>query len=379
VASRGRVDREHAHDPGAVIRPVAARGFNVRRGGSRVESDGIEPVDPCRHSFNIVRMQAIVVREFGGPEVLKIEEAPDLVPGAGQVLVRVHAAGVNPFDTYMRTGNYAIKPPLPYTPGADGAGVVEAVGPGVTAVAVGARVFFGGTATHKAYGTYAQEVVCEPHQLHALPERLSFAQGAGIGVPYVTAWRALHDRARVQPGETVFIHGASGGVGLAATQIARAWGASVIGTASTPEGEAAVKSSGAPHVLNHREPNYLDRLSALTGGRGPDVIVESLANVNLDNDLSALAFGGRVVIVGNRGRVEIDPRKTMGKDAAIVGMALWNTTPSDLARTYRAIEAGLSDGTLTPLVSRELPLAEAARAHELVMQSGARGKIVLIP
>ena len=324
-------------------------------------------------------MKSILVREFGGPEVLKIEEVPDPVPAAGQVLVRVHAAGVNPFDTYMRTGNYAIKPPLPYAPGADGAGVVEAVGAGVTAFAVGARVFFGGTATNKAYGTYAQKVVSEPHQLHALPERLSFAQGAGIGVPYVTAWRALHDRARVQPGETVFIHGASGGVGLAATQIARAWGATVIGTASTAEGEAAVRSSGALHVLNHREPNYLDRLNTITGGRGPDVIVESLANVNLDNDLSALAFGGRVVIVGNRGRVEIDPRKTMGKDAAIVGMALWNTTPPDLARTYRAIEAGLSDGTLTPVVSQELPLSEASRAHELVMQSGARGKIVLIP
>jgi NADPH2:quinone reductase len=324
------------------------------------------------------RMQAIMVREFGGPEVLKVEEAPDPSPGPGQVLVRVHAAGVNPFDTYMRTGNYAIKPPLPYTPGADGAGVVQAVGTQVTSIERGTRVFFCGTATNKAYGAYAQMVLCEPQQLHVLPARLTFSQGAGVGVPYVTAWRALHDRARVQPGETLFIHGASGAVGLAAAQIARAWGVTVIGTASTEEGREAVKGQGASHVLNHREPNYLDQLKDLTAGRGPDVILENLANVNLDNDLSVLAFGGRVVVVGNRGRIEIDPRKTMGKDAAIVGMALWNTTPDGWVRAFSTIDAGLALGTLAPRVSMEIPLAEAARAHELVMQPGAKGKIVLV-
>ena len=323
-------------------------------------------------------MKAILVREFGGPEVLKLEELPDPVPGPGQVLVGVRAVGVNPYDTYMRGGGYATKPPLPYSPGADGAGVVEAAGPGV-ATKVGSHVFFGGTVAHKSYGAYGEKVLCEPQQLHPLPDRLTFAQGAAVGVPYVTAWRALHDRARIQPGETLFIHGASGGVGLAATQIARAWGVSVIGTASTDEGHEAVRRQGAHHVLNHRNPGYLDQLKELTAGRGPDVILENLANVNLDNDLTVLAFGGRVVVVGNRGRVEIDPRKTMGKDAAILGMALWNTTPDAWRRAYAAIEAGLADGTLTPVVSKELPLADAARAHELVMQPGARGKIVLVP
>jgi len=324
-------------------------------------------------------MQAIVVRAFGDPEVLTIEDVADPAPAPGQVLVRVHAAGVNPFDTYMRTGTYATKPPLPYTPGADGAGVIQALGDGVTGLALGARVFFGGTATHKAYGAYAQLVLCEPQQLHPLPDRLSFSQGAGVGVPYVTAWRALHDRARLQPGETLFVHGASGGVGLAATQVARAWGATVIGTASTPDGLDAVRGQGAHHVLNHREAGYLDALKEITGGRGPDVILENLANVNLDNDLTVLAFGGRIVVVGNRGRIEIDPRKAMGKDAAIVGMALWNTTPQDWTRAYRAIEAGLAAGTLAPIVSTELPLAQAARSHELILEPGAKGKIVLIP
>lgn len=324
-------------------------------------------------------MQAILVREFGGPEVLHAEEVTEPIPGAGQVLVRVHAVGVNPFDTYMRGGGYAIKPPLPYTPGSDGAGVVEAVGSDVNGTAVGARVFFGGTATHKAFGAYAAKVLCEPQQLHPLPERLTFAQGAAVAVPYVTAWRALFDRAQLQPGETLFIHGASGGVGLAAAQLARAAGITVIGTASTPEGEAAARAQGVAHVLNHREAGYLDRLNELTGGRGPDVILENLANVNLDNDLTVLAFGGRIAVVGNRGRVEIDPRKIMRKDATVVGMSLWNTTPATWARGYAAIEEGLAAGTLTPVVAQELPLAEAAHAHELVMQPGARGKIVLLP
>jgi NADPH2:quinone reductase len=322
-------------------------------------------------------MRAIVVREFGGPDVMKVEEVQDPSPAAGQVLVQNHAIGVNPYDTYMLSGNYATKPPLPYTPGADASGVVDAVGADVTDVRVGSRVYMLGTSTFKSYGSYAEKVVCERHQIHPLPDRLSFAQGAGVGVPYVTAWRALHQRARIQPGETLFIHGASGGVGLAATQIARSFGLTVIGTAGTAEGVALVLAQGARHVLNHRESGYLDQLKDLTNGKGPDVILEHLANVNLDNDLTALGFGGRIVIVGNRGRIEIDPRKTMAKDGAIVGMALWNTTPAELSRIFAALDAGLADGSLTPVVSTELPLADAAKAHRLIMEPGAKGKIVL--
>jgi NADPH2:quinone reductase len=322
-------------------------------------------------------MRAIVARAFGGPEVLELQNVPDPMPGPAQVLVHVHTVGVNPYDTYMRTGNYAIKPPLPYTPGSDAAGVIAAVGSDVNDVALGARVFIGGTATHKAYGAYAEKVVCERGQIHALPGRLSFAQGAAINVPYVTAWRALHMRGRIQPGETLFIHGASGSVGIAATQIARAWGLTVIGTAGTTAGLELVLAQGAAHALNHREPDYLDRLKDLTDGRGPDVILEDLANVNLDNDLTALAFGGRIVVVGNRGRIEIDPRKTMSKEGAIVGMALWNTTPDEWTKIYRALHAGLSDGTLSPHVAMELPLGDAGQAHQRILEPAANGKIVL--
>ncbi len=271
-------------------------------------------------------MQAILAREFGGPEVLKLEEVAEPAAGPGQVRVRVHAIGVNPYDTYMRTGAYAIKPELPYTPGADAAGVVDQVGKSVTAVKSGDRVYVSGTAIGKAHGAYAQFVVCEPHQVHRLPDRISFTQGAGLFVPYVTAWRALFGRANTRAGDVVLIHGASGGVGVAATQFALAAGATVIGTAGTDEGVALVKAQGAQHAVNHRSPGYLDEITRLTGGRGPDVILEMLANVNLDHDLTVIAPRGRIAVIGNRGRVEIDARKIMTKDVSVFGLALWGNS-----------------------------------------------------
>ena len=324
-------------------------------------------------------MFAIVAREFGGPDVLKLEQLPDPMPGPGQVRVRVSAVGVNPYDTYMRAGGYAINPPLPYTPGADAAGAIDLVGDGVSGFAVGDRVYVGGTAQHKAYGAYASLVICAQGQVHSLPSPVSVAQGAGVNVPYVTAWRALFGRAAARAGDTVFIHGASGGVGVAATQLACAAGLTVVATAGTADGLALVTAQGAHHALNHHREGYLDELSEVTGGRGPDVILEMLANVNLDHDLSAAARSGRVVIVGNRGRVEIDPRQIMSKDISVFGLALWTVPDDELARAHRAIGAGLANGSIRPVVGQELPLKEAGRAHELVREAGARGKIVLVP
>jgi len=324
-------------------------------------------------------VQAILAREFGGPEVLKLEEVPDPVAKAGQVRVRIRAIGVNPYETYMRSGAYAIKPELPYIPGADAAGVVDAVGDGASAWNVGDRVYISGTAIHKAYGAYAQLAVCNADQVHRLPDRISFAQGAGLFVPYVTAWRALFGRANTRAGDVVMIHGASGGVGSAATQFAVSIGAIVIGTAGSDEGLALVQRQGATFTFNHRNPNYLDEITRTTGGRGPDVILEMLANVNLDNDLTVIAPGGRIVIIGNRGRIEIDPRKIMTKDAAVFGMALWGVPADEIRRAHEAIVAGLESGALSPVVGTEMPLADAAKAHVKVMEPGARGKIVLIP
>jgi NADPH2:quinone reductase len=324
-------------------------------------------------------MNAIVVREFGGPGVLRLEERPDPVPGPHDTLVRVEAIGVNPVDGYVRTGTYATKPALPYTPGSDGAGVVVATGARMRAVRPGDRVYFRGTVEGRAAGAYASLAVCGPGQIHPLPARLSLAQGAAIGVPFATAYRALVSRAAARAGETVLVHGASGGVGTAAVQIARTLGLVVLGTAGSPEGLELVRRQGADHVFNHREHGYLDAIRAQTGGRGIDVVIEMLANVNLDHDLGLLAPGGRVVVVGNRGRIEIDPRQTMGKESAILGMVLWAASTEEMERVDAALDQGFSLGTLTPVVGRELPLAEAARAHELVMAPGALGKIVLVP
>ena len=324
-------------------------------------------------------MKAILAREFGGPEVLKLEDVPDPTAGPGQVRVKVHAVGVNPYDTYMRAGGYAIKPDLPYTPGADAAGVIDQVGASVTAWKIGDRVYVSGTALGKAHGAYASLAVCEPAQVHRLPAAISFAQGAGLFVPYVTAWRALFGRANARAGDTLLIHGASGGVGVAATQFAVAAGLTVIGTAGSREGLALIKAQGAHHAVNHRTDGYLESITALCGGRGPDLILEMLANVNLDHDLTLLAPGGRVVVIGNRGRIEIDPRKVMSKDLAVYGLALWGIPADEVRRAHDAIIAGLESGALKPSVGTELPLAEAARAHAMVMEPGARGKIVLLP
>jgi NADPH:quinone reductase len=319
-------------------------------------------------------MKAIVVHEFGPPEVMRLETVPEPVPGPGQVTIRVHAAGVNPVDAYIRAGTYARKPNLPYLPGTDVGGIVHAVGAGVTRVRVGERVY-----GHNVIGGYAEVAFCEEWQAHVLPPRSSFQQGAAIGVPYATAWRALLMRAQARPGDTVLVHGASGGVGTAAVQIARACGMRVIGTAGTEEGLALVRSQGAHHVLNHREPDYLQHLPPLTSGRGVDVVLEMLANVNLDRDLDLLALHGRVVVIGNRGRIEIDPRKAMGRDAAILGMTLFNATREHLEEIHAGIGAGLENGSLNPVIGKEIPLADAAKAHVAVMESGALGKIVLMP
>ena len=322
-------------------------------------------------------MNAIRAHEFGGPDVLRLDEMPEPTPGPGQVRVRLHAAGVNPFDTYMLSGTYAIKPPLPYSPGADGAGVVEAVGDGVSGVRAGDRVYTGGTADHQAYGAYRQVVLCLESQVHPLPDRVSFSEGAAVNVPGLTAHTAL-DRARPRAGDVVLVHGASGAVGLAAVQLARAAGLTVIGSAGTDDGLELVRAEGAHHAVDHRDPQHVEKIQQLTSGRGPDVILEMLANVNLDHDLTMIAPRGRIVVIGNRGRIEIDPRKIMGKQSTVTGFALWGLTAEEVASGHEAIGAALASGALRPVVGAELPLAEAAAAHRKVMTPGARGKIVLV-
>ncbi len=265
-------------------------------------------------------MKAIRVHQFGGPEALKLEEVPTPKPAAGQVLVRIHAAGVNPYDTYMRAGTYAIKPPLPYTPGSDAAGVIEGIGDGVRKVKPGDRVYTAKTVT----GAYAEYALALEEQVHALPDKISFGQGAGVWVPYG-------------------------------------------------------KREGAHQVFDHSKAGYQEEIMKATGGRGVDIVLEMLANVNLSADLKLLATNGRVIIIGNRGEITINPRDLMRRRASARGFTLWAITPAEEAEIHAGLIAGLENGTLRPIVGKELPLSEAARAHNEILEPGAAGKMVLVP
>ncbi len=316
-------------------------------------------------------MKAIRVHEFGAPEVMKLEELPDPTPGPGQAVVRIRAAGVNPVETYIRSGAYANKPAVPYTPGSDAAGTIHRVGEGVTSWAPGDRVYTAGTVS----GAYAELALCNESQLHRLPDNLTFSQGAGIHVAYVTAYRALFQRSRARAGQVLLVHGATGGVGLAVTQFAVALGMTVVGTGGTDRGRRLVREQGAAHVLDHKSSDYLDQLMQLTGGRGVDLITEMLANVNFGKDLTVLAKGGCVVVIGSRGTVQVNPRDLMRTEGSVVG--LLGGTPEDVGQAHAAIAAGLRAGTLRPIVGQELPLADAPKAHHQIIESSALGKIVL--
>ena len=311
-------------------------------------------------------MRAVRVHEFGDPEVLVLEEVPRPEPVEGEVLVRMQAAGVNPVETYVRAGAYRELPALPYTPGDDGAGV---------RADTGERVYVTGSLS----GTYAEYALCRAEDVRPLPDALSYAQGAALGTPYATAYRALFQRAAASAGERVLIHGASGGVGLATVQLALAAGLDVTGTAGSEAGSELVAGQGGVRVLDHRDPAHLAAALELAGGRGFDLIVEFLANANLGDDLKALAPRGRVMVVGSRGPVEIDARDLMNAEGAILGMRMPNARPDEVEAARAAVDAGLRSGALKPVVGRELPLAEAARAHRLITERPALGRLVLVP
>jgi NADPH:quinone reductase len=319
-------------------------------------------------------MKAIRVHNFGEPDVLKPEDVDVPKPAAGQVLVDVKSIGVNPVDTYIRAGKYGPRD-FPYTPGFDAAGMVESVGPGVTRFKPGDRVYTSRTVS----GAYAQKTVADEATTFPLPDNIGFHEGAALGVPYGTAYRALHLRGQARPAETVLVHGATGGVGIAAVQMARAHGCTVIGTGGSARGRVLAEQQGAHYVLDHHDASYLAKLMDFTHGRGVDVILEMLANVNLAKDLTILAKYGRVVVVGNRGTIEINPRDTMSRDADIRGMTLMNATPDELRAIHAAIRAGLENGTLRPIIEQRLPLSDAAKAHAEVLEGNSHGKIVLVP
>jgi NADPH:quinone reductase len=320
-------------------------------------------------------MNAIVVSEFGIPEVMKFKEVSTPKVGTSQILIRSKAIGINPVDTYIRSGQHAIKPVLPYTPGKDAAGIVEKVGANVTKFKVGERVLTTGSVS----GTYAELVLCQENQLIKLPENISFEQGAGVFIPFATAFRALFQKANAKNGETVLIHGASGGVGIAAIQWAKNANLKIIGTAGSDEGMKLALQQGADYVVNHTNKHYLNEIKDLTDGKGVDIILEMLANVNLVKDFEVLKMFGRIVVIGNRGALDFNPRLAMGKDAIIYGMSLFNAPEKDMDEIYDKIFDGLDKGFLNPVIGKTFPLENAVEAHHAVIENKAFGKIILIP
>lgn len=321
-------------------------------------------------------MYAIRVSDFGDPSVMQFTTVdPPELANDHQVMVQIKAAGVNPVDTYIRSGNYSRQPSLPYIPGIDGSGQVVAVGASNRSLKVGDRVYGGWPIT----GTYAELTLYEGQWVFPLPDTMTYEQGAGIFVPYSTAYRALFHKGMAQPGDTVLIHGATGSVGLAAIQLAVAQGIKVIGTGGSPAGRELAQKQGADLVLDHYQSDYTEAILDATSGRGVDVILEMLANVNLSRDLALVTQSGRIVIIGSRGRVEINPREIMGRESMLTGMSLFNTPREELQRIQQHLLAGLSNGSFRPVVHQTLPLSSAAAAHRGLMSTHAQGNWVLLP
>ena len=303
-------------------------------------------------------MKAIIVQDFGGPEALQIQTVPDPKAGNGEVVVKLHAAGVNPVETYQRAGT----PPynnteLPWTPGSDGAGEIVAIGEEVFDWKIGDRVW---VYAPRGNGTYAEMIACKADQVHRLPDNVSFEAGAAMGVPYATAHRALFGKAGAKGGEVVFIHGASGGVGTAAIQLANRAGLAVAGSASDEE---FIEKVGAKYTFNHNQDGYMSDALGATCGRGFDIILEMKAGENLGKDAEVLAPFGRIVVIGSGGPVEINSRDWMGKDATVMGMTLFNVNGAQLKEIHADLIDGLQSGQLRPIIDQKFALADAAKAH----------------
>lgn len=317
-------------------------------------------------------MKAIEMTNFGDVDVLNYVTKEISPPSKNQVKVKLYYAGVNPVEAYIRQGGYAFFiPPLPYTPGFDGAGVIEEIGEGVTNYKIGDRVFIASTLGEFFTGTYAQWMITSTDSIRHLGETTSFEEGAALGIPATASYRALFQRGQLKKGERVLIHGASGGVGILALQMAKDAGAYVIGTAGNKENMEKVRANGADLVLNHNEEGYLNKID------GVDLVIEMLANVNLEKDLEVLNTRGRVIIIGNRGSLDFNPRLTMAKEADIRGIAIWNATQTERAESLDAIEEYLTKGILKPEIGPVYPLEKASQAQHDIIHEVSRGKILL--
>lgn len=324
-------------------------------------------------------MKAVQINEFGGPEVLKTVEIDEPIPSKNEVKVKIYVTGLNPNEAYTITGTYGYKKPkLPYTPGFDATGVVEEVGESVEEFKEGDRVFISAFSANRNTGTYAEKVVVDAKNVYKLPENISFKKGAALGIPAFTAYRALFQKAKIKAGETVLIHGASGAVGSIALQMAKALGAIVIGTSSTESGRETILELGADYALNHINQNNKKDLLEITKDNGPDVIIEMLANANLETDMQVISNQGRIIIVGSRDTIEVNPRHLMSNEATVTGMTFTFPTEEEMNELYYGVSALLKTGVIDPLIGEEFTLDQPVEAHKALMESSGNGRTVFI-
>ena len=322
-------------------------------------------------------MRAALCRELGGPEKLVVEEVPAPPLGDGAVRIEIHAAGVNFADILLIAGQYQDRPPLPFIPGMEVGGIVREVAPGVTHLKPGDRVL-----ASVGRGGFAEEVVAEADIVHRIPDSMDFATAAGFPVAYSTSHGAFAWRARLKPGETVLVLGASGGVGLTAVEIAKAMGARVIAAAGGAEKLAVAARAGADHLIDYTKDDLRERVKAITGGRGVDVVYDPVGGDAFDQSLRSIAWEGRIIVIGfAAGRIQQIPANlVLVKNIDVIGF-FWGSyrryKPQLVTDSYGQLFRWFEEGKLKPHVSHRVPLARIGEALELLKTRRSTGKVVV--
>ena len=324
-------------------------------------------------------MYRMVVRELGGPDALERQELSEVPAGRGEVVIDVRAIGCNFFDTLITRGKYQIQPELPFSPGAEAAGVVREVGEGVTRFKPGDRV-----SALLEYGAFASTIPAPEQRVFPMPDSMSFEEAASLGLVYQTSYVALDHRAHLRKGETLLVHAAAGGVGLAAVQIGVALGARVIGTAGSPDKVELVRRNGAHTVIDYRKEDFVARVNELTDGRGADVVYDPVGGDTFTGSTKCIAFEGRILIIGfASGTIPHEKMsRVMVKNFSLVGLhwgLYFKKNPDVLRHAQEEISRLHADGKIAPLVSARYPLEEAAVALAALGGRKTVGKIVLIP
>lgn len=322
-------------------------------------------------------MKAVLCKAFGPAETLVLEEVSSPEAKKNEIVMEVHAAGVNFPDTLIIEGKYQFKPPFPFSPGGESAGVISAVGEKVSHLKVGDRVM-----ALTGWGSFAEHVAVPAYNVLPMPETMDFTTAAAFSMTYGTSMHALKQRANLQPGETLLVLGASGGVGLAAVEIGKAMGARVIAAASSADKLAVAKAAGADELIDYSETNLKDEIKRLTNGLGADVIYDPVGGDLFDQAIRAIAWNGRLLVVGfASGRIpELPVNLALLKGASVVGV-FWGSfaqrQPQDNTANFQQLFSWYAEGKLKPLVSQVYPLEKAADAINALGQRKAVGKVVV--